>query len=139
MFKINRRIEYALIALKYMSQKEKGALTSAKEISNNHLIPFDPTSRVLQIMHQRGILQGHQGIQGGYQIIKDLSTISLKDLSEMIDGPIRLTKCMRRNDVIKCHKTTSCKILAPMLTLNKKFDNFFESIMLTDLIEAKIS
>ncbi len=65
MFKINRKIEYALIALKYMSHKAPGQITSAKEICDMYNTPFDPTSRVLQIMAQHGIVQAEQGAKGG--------------------------------------------------------------------------
>ena len=60
MFKINRKIEYALIALKHMSAKSPGQLTSAKEVCDIYSTPFDPTSRVLQIMTQHEVLHAEQ-------------------------------------------------------------------------------
>ena len=73
-----------------MSNKAQGQLTSAKELCEIYSTPFDPTSRVLQIMTQKEILNAVQGAHGGYQIIGDLSRISLRTLSDMIAGPIRL-------------------------------------------------
>ena len=139
MFKINRKIEYALIALKPLRHIERGQWTSAKEICEQHQIPFDPTSRVLQIMNQNGIVQGQQGIQGGYHIKKNLSRVSFRELSDMIVGPIQLTKCMRKTKLIDCKKTSACKIMQPMSTLNEKLNNLFESIKIAGLIQTKIS
>lgn len=67
MFKINRKLEYALIALNHIGSVEKGELTTAKEICDTYNIPFDPTSRVLQIMTQKKILQAAHGVNGGYR------------------------------------------------------------------------
>jgi len=122
MFKVNRKIEYALISLKYMSQKSPGQLTSAKEICDTYRTPFDPTARVLQIMAQHGLLQAEQGAKGGYQIIKDLAKVSMKDLSDMIIGPIKVADCIH-GDYSNCEMTTTCHIIAPMLTLNEKMNN----------------
>src|SRR3990167_886200 len=93
MFKINRKIEYALISLKYMSSKSPGQLTSAKEICDVYRTPFDPTSRVLQIMAQNEVLHAEQGARGGYQIVRDLSKLTMKELSDMITGPIEIANC----------------------------------------------
>src|SRR3954462_3369914 len=93
MFKINRKIEYALIALKHMSLKAPGQLTSAKEICDIYHTPFDPTARVLQIMAQHEILRAEQGAHGGYQILKDLSKVTLYELTEMIEGPMTIVNC----------------------------------------------
>ena len=136
MFKINRKIEYALIALKYMSHKAPGQITSAKEICDMYHTPFDPTSRVLQIMSQEGILQAEQGAKGGYQVIKDLSKVSMRELSDMIIGPIEIAGCFH-GDNSNCGITATCHIIAPMLNLNEKLNKLFAEIMVTDLIESR--
>lgn len=136
MFKINRKVEYALMALKHMSHKSPGQITSAKEICDTYQTPFDPTSRVLQLMVQHGILQAAQGAKGGYQIVKDLSKISIKELSDTIIGPIEIANCFQQNYAC-CDIRSTCHIIAPMLTLNEKINKLFQQTMLIDLIESK--
>ncbi len=136
MFKINRKIEYALIALKHMSVKSPGQLTSAKEVCDIYQTPFDPTSRVLQIMAQHDVLKAEQGPRGGYQIIRDLSKFSLCELSAMIIGPIEIANCFH-GDYSECAISSTCHIIAPMLTLNGKIEKLFGTIMVADLIDSK--
>src|SRR3989338_2019199 len=136
MFKINRKIEYALIALKYMSHKAPGQITSAKEICDMYHTPFDPTSRVLQIMSQEGILQAEQGAKGGYQVIKDLSKVSMRELSDMIMGLMEIAGCFH-GDYSNGGITATCHIIAPMLNLNEKLNKLFAEITVTDLIESR--
>lgn len=136
MFKINRKIEYALIALKYMSSKSPGQLTSAKEICDIYQTPFDPTSRVLQLLTQHSVLQAEQGAKGGYQIVKDLSAISMRELCKIIIGPIEIASCFH-GDYSHCDITSTCQIIAPMLNLNENIKELFEKIMVSDLIESK--
>jgi len=128
-------MEYALIALKHMSTKSPGQLTSAKEICEIYQTPFDPTSRVLQIMTQNGILQAAQGAKGGYQIIKDLSKISAHELCHMIIGPIKITNCAH-DDFSKCEIASKCLISSAMVNLNTSIKNLFDNIMVGELIGA---
>src|SRR6476620_12741582 len=94
MNKINRKVEYALMALKHMRAKTPGELTSAKEICDLYGAPFDGMSRVLQILGQNGILKSEQGAQGGYQITRDLTKVSLQEIIEAISGKIEIAKCL---------------------------------------------
>jgi len=135
MFKINRKLEYALIALKYMSHKAPGQLTSSKEICDLYHTPFDPTSRVLQIMAQQGLLHAEQGAHGGYQIRKDLGKVTLGDLSRMITGPIKIASCFS-SDYSNCELNKSCSVIGPMLNLNERIVGLFDDIQIADLIET---
>ena len=136
MIKVNRKIEYALIALLHMSLKTPGQLTSAKEICEAYHAPFDPTSRVLQIMAQRGILQAEQGAKGGYQITRDLTKFSLRELSDMIVGPIELVNCFHTKH-INCDIACGCRIIGPMLNLNDAIRDLFGKIMVAELLESR--
>ena len=138
MFKINRKIEYALIALKHMSNHDRTKLTTAKEICDIYHTPFDPTSRVLQLMTQHGILHAEHGAQGGYQILKDLSKVTLSNLIEIITGPIQIANCFHETHS-HCELTSSCNVISPMLNLNERMFQLFNQISLKDLIGAKHS
>lgn len=136
MFKINRKIEYALISLKHMTSKKPDELTSAKEICEAYHTPFDPTSRVLQIMTQQNILQAEQGARGGYKIIKDLSQVSMLELTDMIIGPIKIANCFH-TIINPCEVSGSCEIIAPMLNLNESIRESFKTIQVSSLLKSK--
>ena len=80
-----------------MSDKKQEQLTSAKEICETHGIPFDATARALQLMAQQGIVQAAQGAHGGYNVAKDLNMVSLRDLNNIIMGPINIADCLKEN------------------------------------------
>jgi Rrf2 family transcriptional regulator, nitric oxide-sensitive transcriptional repressor len=134
MNKINRKIEYALMALKYMSQKIPGELTTAKEVSDNFRTPFDATARVMQVMAQRGWLRSEQGAFGGYQITKDLSKVSMHDLIEIIEGPTAVVRCLHKTKESPCEIQTTCNIASPITKLNHKLNEFYQSLSLKDLL-----
>lgn len=136
MFKINRKLEYALIALRHMSAKAPGQLTSAKEVCDIYHTPFDPTSRVLQIMAQHEIVRAEQGAYGGYQILKDLAKLTLYDLTQMIEGPIQIVNCFH-GDYSHCDMTACCNVISPMLNLNEKIASLFKTIYVQDLIQSR--
>lgn len=133
MNRMNRRVEYALMALKYMSEKLAGKLTSAKEICDSTGAPFDATARVMQIMAQNGLLKSEQGAQGGYLIVQDLSKVSFYDLMEMILGPLEIVKCLHDT----CDLKNQCNILTPLSLLNSKLIEFYSGLSLSDLLEAR--
>lgn len=133
MIRLNRKIEYAMVALKHLSCKKPNELTSAAEISEKFKTPFDATSRVLQIMAQRGLLRSEQGAHGGYKIAQDLEKVTLYDLSNMILGPVEIVKCLQ-DDQGHCELSSSCNIKTPAQNLNQKFVGFYKSIHLKELV-----
>lgn len=134
MFKLNRKIEYALIALKHMNGKRPGELTSAKEVAETYHGSFDVVARVMQVMAQSGILRAEQGALGGYQILKDLSRVSLFELGSVLLGPVKLVKCLDGQDACGIEKT--CNIMNPIVSLNQRLDNFYKGVSVLDILSS---
>lgn len=141
MLKLNRRLEYALIALKHMAQVScaqdggEKKLIPAKEISQAYSVPFDVVSRVLQILNQNGIVKSIQGVQGGYFLNKNLDEISLYHLIELLDGPLELVKCLGPDH--DCEIKDSCNIMSPLQLFNQKVIEFYKTIKVSELVGAQ--
>lgn len=135
MFKINRKLEYALIALKHMNGKLQGELTTAKEICTTYGCPFDATARVLQVLAQKGVLSVEHGAHGGYMLRRDLSRVTLHDLCEWILGPMKLADCLSEEGE-DCAMTSECNIIGPIRALNHRLQEFYRDLSVRELIDA---
>lgn len=132
MFKLNRKVEYALIALQHVVHKRPGELTTAKELAETYGCSFDTIARVLQIMTQKGWLQSIHGSAGGYLLKKDLAKMSFYDLSLSLLGPIKLVKCLSAS--AGCQLKNRCNIIHPIQNLNLQLVEFYKGITLFDLL-----
>ena len=136
MLKINKKVEYALMSLKFMTSKKDDELTSAREICDELHIPFDTTSKVLQMMNNQSILSSVKGIKGGYAISKDLKEISYSDLTKLIEGKQNEENfCQSKRG--RCSLYENCNIINPVEELNKKLNQFLEAVTLHDLLLTK--
>ncbi len=136
MIRLNRKLEYATIALKHMKDRYPGQLTSAKEISDTYGLPFDVIAKTLQLMTRKGLLKSEYGPEGGYQIIKDLTKVSLLDLIEMVLGPVEFAKCLGASG---CDMDTSCNIKGSIHLLRFKLLEFYRGLSLWDLLSTSAS
>ncbi len=137
MNRLNRKVEYALMALKYLRDQEQQASrpVSAKEVADTLHSPFDATARVMQVMTHHSLLQAELGVNGGYRLIGNLHQVSLLDLVEMIDGPAALVKCVHGDT--SCDLQATCNVALPLTQLNERFDKFFRSVPLESLMTSE--
>lgn len=135
MNRLNRKVEYALMALRYMCSKVPGELTTAKEVVDQTGCPFDATARVMQLMAQKGILKSEQGSHGGYAIVRDLSKTSFYELIEMILGPLGIVKCVHA--VNMCELEGTCNIRSPLAELNARLIEFYKNLTVFEILKLK--
>jgi Rrf2 family transcriptional regulator, nitric oxide-sensitive transcriptional repressor len=133
--KVNRKVEYGLVALKHMFGKPKGQLTSVREICDHFGTPFDPVAHVMRILNSGGLVKSEQGAHGGYRLQDNVLTVTFSDFIEMIEGhPLAFTDCLREEDDCRCTMMDRCNIVTPMHHLHDRLRGFLRSIKLGDLL-----
>lgn len=137
MFKINKKVEYALMALKHMYGKTPDELTSVKEICEKYGSPFDVTSRSMQKMVTATLLKSEKGAHGGYSLIKDLNEVNFLDFMEMVVEPVTIVSCA--GDDSNCALSGSCNVIPSMINLNEKMRNFFSTISVKELLDLEVA
>lgn len=140
MLKINKKVEYALMALKFMADKalhssDGAALTSAREICDHFNTPFDTTAKVMQLMNNQHILKSTKGIKGGYSLNKNLNEITYMELVRLIEGKEHIGRvCESKHGT--CELFGKCNIATPVEKLNRKLSQFLETLTLAELLHG---
>ena len=135
MLKVNRKVEYGLIALRHMHGKPREHLTSVREICERYGTPFDPLAHVLRILNAKEIVKSEQGAHGGYRLLENLKNINLAEFIEMIEGQLAWIECARPEDECKCGLMESCNIIGPMNDFNRRLIMFLKTITLDELLQ----
>lgn len=130
MIKINRKVEYALMVLKLMKDKDLQELTTAREVCDRFETPFDTTAKVMQLLNNHGILHSQKGVKGGYLLARDLSSVTYMQLVEMIEGRSFMMDCHEG----PCELIHKCNISQPIKRLNDYLINIFSALSVNELL-----
>lgn len=135
MLKVNRKVEYGLVALKHMMAKPPHQLTSVREICDQFGTPFDPMAHVLRILSTANLVESEQGAHGGYRLVGDLTRFSVANFIELIDGQLALTECMKAETECRCTLMDRCNIVSPMHNFHNHLIQFLRSISVQELLQ----
>ncbi len=136
MFKISRKVEYALIVLQHLSHQPQGQLTTVKEVCDKYGAPFEVVAKVMQQLANNKILKSEQGAHGGYLVQCDLSKFSFFELVQIIEGPVGVVKCLHNEQTPNCELFSNCNIVSPLGFLNERLIQFYRDLTLSELLKS---
>jgi Rrf2 family protein len=134
MFKLTKKVEYGLIAVKHMAVDGKRRPCSAREISKQYKIPYDLLSKVLQTLKNKKILSSVQGIKGGYKLLKRPNSIRLSTVFNAIEGTNYILDCGLHDDPHSCKLYKTCIISHPLQKIQKSIFQYFNRTKLSEII-----
>src|SRR5438876_513098 len=80
MFKLSKKADYGLIAVKHLAMHRQEHACSANEIAEEYGISATLMAKVLQKLAHHSVVSAKHGSSGGYQLAKDPSQISALDV-----------------------------------------------------------
>lgn len=128
MLKLSKRIEYALMAVKYIAKKDDTSCITAKEIAEGYNIPYDLLSKILQQLTKGNIIESYQGNKGGYSLCRKPSELTLIDIIQTIEPDYYLTDCMGPESTEEnCARVNCCMIRNPLAKVQMEIERVFKS------------
>lgn len=134
MFKLSKKVEYGLIAIKHIANQGEINPISAKMISRENKIPYDLLSKILQKLKHEKILTSVQGIKGGYRLSKPPDKISLSAIFNAIEGSNYILDCGMHEDPESCSIYGTCIISDPLQKIQKSIINYFNTTKLSEIV-----
>ena len=108
MLRINRQTDYAIRVLLMLAQQPAGTRLSSFEIASEMLIPSAFLSRIVAQLAQAGLLVTFPGREGGLQLPRPAEKITLRDVVEVMEGPLLLSECMTGEEA--CPFEGNCRV-----------------------------
>lgn len=87
--RLSNAAQYAIRALVHMATQKDDKPSISREVALEEGIPDLYLMKVLRPLVTRGILRSIKGPNGGYHLAKDPKDITLLDILEAVDGPMR--------------------------------------------------
>src|SRR5258708_38683067 len=97
MFKLSKKADYGLIAMKHLANHRQKHACSASEIAEEDGISSMLMAKVLQKLARQSLVVAKHGSSGGYQVPKEPAQISALQVMTAIYGPILITAYMARH------------------------------------------
>ncbi|HJR61490.1 MAG TPA: SUF system Fe-S cluster assembly regulator [Vicinamibacterales bacterium] len=141
MLRLSKKADYALMAMKHLATRTDGASSSAREIAEQYDIPIELMAKVLQQLARRRLVTSLQGTRGGYRLARPVSQISVADIIEAIEGPLRVTACSTEEE--NCGQYAKCSVRDPLWKIKDRIvaalsDCSLEEIVSDTLVEPPI-
>jgi Rrf2 family protein len=135
MFKLSKKADYGLIAMKHLANHRQEHACSANEIAEEYGISATLMAKVLQKLAKQGLVAAKHGSTGGYQLARQPDKISALDVLTAIDGPVLITSCVTSHG--NCDATERCSVKEPLQRVNESILNVLNTVTIAHLSEEK--
>ena len=87
--RFSRQVQYALCGIFDLAYNGAGEPVHVRRIGERQCIPHAFLERIFQRLRRAGLVAGKRGPGGGFVLTRPPSQISLREVVEAVDGPIR--------------------------------------------------
>ena len=107
MFRFSAGTEYAIRAVLRVAQSDEPLFI--REIAEQEGIPKSFLSKLVQSLAREGLLEARRGRHGGVCLAQSKENISVLDIIETCEGPLRSPTCFL-NHTVSCPSPFGCPI-----------------------------
>jgi Rrf2 family protein len=132
--RLSKKSDYGIIALSYIAQSP-GRVVSAKEVAQHCGGHNSVIANLLKEFAKAELLVSVRGLHGGYRLARPATSISLKEILDLLEGPMALVECAipAGPSGSLCSLTGTCPSRRPMLVLHHRIARLLEETRLSDL------
>ena len=113
--RITQEADYAIRIVCFLAEEDR--VLDATTIAESAYITQRFALKILRKLVLGGLVRSYKGASGGYKLAEEADKVTLKDVIELIDGEIAISKCLMEDHV--CSKQGARKSAC---TVHRIFD-----------------
>ncbi len=134
---LSQKCQYAVRAIFELSKHFGAGPFAISMIAANQGIPQRFLENILSELKSTGLIESKRGIQGGYLLVRDPSTVTVGEIVRLIDGPQVPVKCISDKKPPCCPLKDNC-VLAHLWNRAKlAVEDVYNGTSFRDLVEQE--
>ena len=132
--KISTRGRYALRFMIDLAVHNTGGYITLKDVSKRQNISVKYLEQITALLSKYSLLNSVRGPQGGYKLSKTPDKYTVGEILRITEGNLAPVACLEQ-DENTCEKKDSCPTLSMWQGFYKVVNDYFDSILLSDLVK----
>jgi len=128
---LSRKIDYALLLLAELTNREDGA--SARELADKFQLSRPFIANILKELCQGGLVESTRGAHGGYRLAVSPHDVTIHGLIKLLEGDLQLVACSGEHPDGECGLLEVCPVRRPLRRLHEKMVGLLSELTLADL------
>ena len=108
MLKLSTKCRYAVRALVELGVAYGGEPVSLREIGERQEISKRYLEHLVRPLQAAGFVESARGAEGGYTLVRDPASITMRHIIEVFEGPIAFVDCV--DDADRCRRANVCPV-----------------------------
>ena len=129
---LTRRCDYALRMLRAI-YRQGDACRSVAQIAEEENIPYSFARGIQHELVRSGLVCSTRGAGGGVQLCCDLDEITIRDIFEIVQGPVSIAACSA--DPTSCGNALGCGFNKVWRGADKLLNDYLASITLGQVLK----
>jgi len=131
--KLSTRTRYGSRLILELALKYGEGPVFLKDISHSQEISLKYLGQLIIPLKIAGIVKSSRGAHGGYFLARHPEKIKLKEIFQVLEGPVSLVECLANPDV--CHRNKKCVTRYFWKEINEIFLNTLNNITVMDMVD----
>jgi Rrf2 family protein len=131
---LSRKVDYALLILSYLHGHQPGG-ASAHKIATHYSLGRPFVANILKVLCQKGFVESHRGVKGGYILCRPAAEIRLAELMDALDESFHLTTCNSHSPGDpRCGVEAVCPVRHPLAEVHERIRALLREVTLEQLV-----
>lgn len=131
---ISSRGRYALRVMIDLAEHDDGGWIPMKEVAQRQDISLKYLEKILPMLVSGKLVEGIHGKGGGYRLTRHPKECSIGEILRLTEGNLAPVACLECN-VEQCVRTADCRTLPMWRELNRRVNEYLDSVTIADLMK----
>ena len=131
---ISTRGRYAIRVLLDLAEHRGEAFTPMKEVARRQESSLKYLEKIMPLLVAAKLVTGTHGKGGGYRLTRSPRDYPIGEILRLTEGDLAPVACLECN-AEKCVRTADCRTLPMWSELNRRVNEYLDSVTIADLMK----